>query len=52
MCKNHPGGTGFEGMKGSMRVAEAWDIPRSGKATGEVLPQLYLMTQDWSCKRI
>jgi hypothetical protein len=23
MCKGHPGGTGFEGMKGSRRAAEA-----------------------------
>ena len=24
MCKGHPSGTGFEGMKGSCRAAEAW----------------------------
>lgn len=23
MCKSHPGGTGFEGVKGSWRAAEA-----------------------------
>ena len=35
MCKNHPGGTGFEGMKGSWRAAEAWDCERPWKAIGE-----------------
>jgi hypothetical protein len=35
MCKNHPGGTGFEGMKGSCREAEAWHCERPGKAIGE-----------------
>jgi hypothetical protein len=24
MCKNHPSGTGFKGMMGSWRAAEAW----------------------------
>ena len=24
MCKGHPGGTGFEGMKELSRAAEAW----------------------------
>ena len=29
MCKGHPGGTGFEGMKESWRAAEAcyWERP-------------------------
>jgi len=35
MCKSHPGGTGFEGMKGSWRAAEAWYCERPGKAIGE-----------------
>jgi hypothetical protein len=35
MCKNHPGGTGFEGMKGSWRAAEAWDCERPREATSE-----------------
>jgi hypothetical protein len=35
MCKSHPGGTGFEGMKGSCRAAEAWHCDRPWKATGE-----------------
>jgi hypothetical protein len=35
MCKNHSGGTGFEGMKGSRRAAEAWHCERSWKAIGE-----------------
>jgi hypothetical protein len=39
MCKGHPGGTGFEGMKGSHRAAEAWDSEK-------VQPQLQLTAQD------
>ena len=35
MCKNHPGGTGFEGMKGSWTAAEAWHCEGSWKAIGE-----------------
>ena len=35
MCKNHPGGTGFEGMKKSWRAAEAWHYERPCKAIGE-----------------
>ena len=35
MCKNHPGGTGFEGMKGSWRTAEAWHCERPWQAIGE-----------------
>jgi hypothetical protein len=35
MCKSHPGGTGFEGMKVSRRTAEAWHCERSWKAIGE-----------------
>ena len=34
-CKSHPGGTGFEGMKGSCRAAEAWHCERPWKAIGE-----------------
>jgi hypothetical protein len=34
-CKNHPGGTSFEGMKGSRRAAEAWHCERPGKVIGE-----------------
>ena len=29
MCKGHPGGTGFEGMKGSRRAAEARHCERA-----------------------
>ena len=32
MCKHHPDGTGFEGMKESHRAAEAWHSERPGKA--------------------
>jgi hypothetical protein len=35
MCKSHPGGVGFKGMKGSMREAEVWHCQRPGKAIGE-----------------
>ena len=35
ICKNHPGGTGFEGMKESWRTAEAWHCERPGKAIVE-----------------
>jgi hypothetical protein len=35
MCKSHPGGTGFEGMKGSRRAAEARHCERPWKAIGE-----------------
>ena len=35
MCKNCPGGTGFEGMKESHRAAEAWHCERPWKAIGE-----------------
>ena len=35
MYKNHPNGTGFEGMKGSWRAAEAWHYERLGKSIGE-----------------
>jgi hypothetical protein len=35
MCKGHPGSTGFEGMKGSCRAAEAQYCERPWKAIGE-----------------
>jgi hypothetical protein len=35
MCKGHPGGTGFEGMKGSCRAAEARHCERPWKDIGE-----------------
>jgi hypothetical protein len=43
MCKSHPGGTGFEGMKGSCRAAEAQHCDRP---LVKVEPQLQLMAQD------
>ena len=33
--KCHPGGTSFEGLKGSFRAAEAWHCERSGEAISE-----------------
>jgi hypothetical protein len=35
MCKGHPGGTGFKGMKGSLRTVEAQHCERPWKAIGE-----------------
>jgi hypothetical protein len=35
MCKSYSGGTGFEGMKGSHRAAEALHCARPWKAIGE-----------------
>jgi hypothetical protein len=35
MCKSYPGRTGFEGMKGTWRTAEAWYCERPWKAIGE-----------------
>ena len=35
ICKNHSGGTGFEGMKESWRAAEAWHCERPREAMGE-----------------
>ena len=35
ICKGHPGGTGFEGMKGSRKTAEAQHCERPWKAIGE-----------------
>jgi hypothetical protein len=35
MYKCHPGGTDFEGMKGSWRAAEAWHCERPWKDIGE-----------------
>jgi hypothetical protein len=32
MCKNHPSGTGFEGMKGSLKTTKAWYCERTWKA--------------------
>jgi hypothetical protein len=42
MCKSYPGGTGFEGMKGSQRA-----VRRHGRPLVKVQPQLQLMDQDW-----
>ena len=35
ICKSHPGGTGFEGVKESCRAAEAQHCERPWKAIGE-----------------
>ena len=38
-----PGGTGFEGMRGSWRAAEAWHCERSGEAAEELFHQEQLI---------
>jgi hypothetical protein len=35
MCKSHPSGTGFEGMKRSWKAADVWHCERQWKAIGE-----------------
>ena len=40
---NHPGGTGFEGMKESRRAAEAWHCERP---LVKVQPQMQLMSHE------
>lgn len=56
MYKNHPGDSGFEGMKGSYRVAEAWHCAKPGKAIGESsvndpgLKGLYKEVEAWPTK--
>ena len=34
MCKNQSGGTGFEGVKGSWRAADAWHCEKPWKTIG------------------
>jgi hypothetical protein len=46
MFKSYPGGTGFEGMKGSQRAAEAWQCERPWKVIGEGAALLQLIAQD------
>ena len=36
MCNNHPGGSGFEDMKMSCRIAEEGYFEWPGKAIGEI----------------
>jgi hypothetical protein len=52
--KNYPSGTGFEGMKGSWREAEAWHCERSWKATGEGAASVAVDSpgQKVSCKEV
>ena len=52
MCKNHSGGTGFEGMKGSRRSYRTSYYGRPGKAIieGVVLDELYSPGLKGSCK--
>ena len=52
MCKNYSGGTGFEGMKGSWRAAEAWNCERPGKAIGEGASVVVGSGLKESCKKL
>ena len=54
MCKSHPGGTGFEGMKGSCRAAEARHCERPWKAIGEGAASVAIDVPGLkgSCKRV
>ena len=51
-CKSHSGGTGFEGMKGSWRAAEAWNCERPGKAIGEGASVVVGSELKGSCKKL
>jgi hypothetical protein len=42
MCKNHLSDTGFEGMKGSQKAAEAWYCERHEGSLVKVQSQLPL----------
>ena len=35
MCKNNPGGTGFESMQGSVRADKIWHCVRPWKTIGK-----------------
>jgi hypothetical protein len=54
MGKSHPGGTGFEGMKGSCRAAEAQHCDKPWKATGEGAASVAIdgSGQKGSCKGV
>ena len=55
ICKSYPGGTGFEGIKGSCREAKA--VRGQGRPLVKVQPQVQLKAQDlrghavfWRCQ--
>jgi hypothetical protein len=54
MCTSHPGGTGFEGMKGSFRAAEARHCERPWKANDEGAASIAIdgPGQKGSCKGV
>jgi hypothetical protein len=54
MCKSYSGGTGFEGMKGSRRAAEAQHCERPWNAIGEVATSVAIdgPGQNGSCKGV
>jgi hypothetical protein len=45
MCKGHPGSTGFEGMKGTLRTAEAWHCEGHRRSLVKLHAQLLLIAQ-------
>ena len=54
MCKNHPGGIGFEGMKGPWRAAAAWlyEIPGKAVSEGTASVAVHSPGLEGSCKDI
>ena len=50
MCKSHPGGTGFEGRKGSWRAAEAWHCVTGLESLNRAQEKL-MMKEQPSCSR-
>jgi hypothetical protein len=54
MCKSYPGGTGFEGMMGSRRAAEAQHCERPWKAIDESAASVAIDGPGLkrSCKRV
>ena len=54
MCINHPGGTGFEGIKISWRAFGAWHCEGLWKAIGESVASLAIGNQELkgSCREI
>ena len=54
ICKSYPGGTGFEGIKGSHRAAEAQHCERPWNAIGEGAASVAIdgPEQKGSCKGV
>ena len=46
ICKNHPSGTGFEGMRGHEEQLRLGTVGVQGRPLVKLQPQLQLMAQD------